>query len=71
MKHIIEDSAWFGNPQVTACWQDESLNRILAEVARGVHDINCESDTLARFAKLNDSSVPPPRGRKRRAADDD
>lgn len=47
--HLIERIQFTGNPDYTACWEDEAFNRIMGVVGRALHAKNFEHDFLLRF----------------------
>ncbi len=49
-KHHSTRSMVTGNPAFWAAWEDESLNRTLATLARSAHSSRLEEDVLAKFS---------------------
>ena len=45
----------FGSPKLYGCWTDESLNRLLRDVAGGAHSINHERRVLIEFRKAHEN----------------
>ena len=50
MAHAIGASPYTGNPGRFACFQDESVNRELANICRGSHASTFERTVLSKFA---------------------
>ena len=66
VEHVIGSASFFGNPATTACFLDESLNKVLGDIGRAVHTANAEADTLARYRELTATpEASNRRGRKR------
>ena len=49
LKIWISRSADCGNPEWTACWEDEAFNREIGRAVRHVHAANMEAEVLTRF----------------------
>ena len=47
--HLFEQLPLHGNPRGYASWEDESLNRLLKNCCRGIHQTTFESSVLLRF----------------------
>ena len=47
--------ARFGSPKLYGCWTDESLNRLLRDVAGGAHSTVHERRVLVEFPKAHDN----------------
>ena len=48
--------AYMGSPQLYGNWQDESLNRLLRDVAGGAHAMVHERRILAEFPRAHDNA---------------
>ena len=48
-KHFVARSLRQGSPMYGATWKDEGLNRVIAQIAKGVGHVHFESRVLLRF----------------------
>ena len=51
LQHMSDRAAWLGAPALYGCWKDESLNRLLRDVAAGSHGLIHEKRILCDFPK--------------------
>ena len=57
--HMIKQAAWMGNPKYFQTYHDETLNGVIAKIARGTHRISFAQATHRKFDLMQQVSAQP------------